>query len=166
MDSDSRAARRVLVATDATAASVGAERAGIELAARTGASLIILHVIDPAHLRLPAGLFHARVDEVRAVRESALERIVADARRVGVAAQFLIWQGDPGTCILEAAEAEGADLIVVGSHGRGRVGRLVLGSVSSAIVDHARRPVVIIRPDQRLDDAWPKGSAYPVAARQ
>lgn len=166
MDSDSRAAMRVLVATDTTAASVGAERAGIELALRMGASLIVLYVIDPSRLRLTGGLFHTRVDQVRAVRESALARIVADAREVGVAAQFLIWEGDPGACVLEAAEAEGADVIVVGSHGRGRVGRLLLGSVSSVVVDRARRPVVVIRPDQSLDDAWTSGPAYRLPARQ
>jgi nucleotide-binding universal stress UspA family protein len=156
----------VLVATDTTAASVGAERAGIELASRMGASLIVLHIIDPSRLRLPGGLFQARVDQVRAVRESALARIVADARKAGVAAQFLIWEGDPGACVLDAAEAEGADVIVVGSHGRGRFGRLLLGSVSSVVVNHARRPVVVIRPDQRLDDAWTSGWVYRLPARQ
>lgn len=147
--------RRVLVATDATATSTGAERAGIELAARVGASLIVLSVIDPSRLRLPGGLFHTRVDQVRAERESALALVVDVARRHGVTAQFLIWEGDPGAAVIEAAEAEGADIIVVGSHARGPVGRLLLGSVSSHVVDHGRRPVVVIRPGQRLGDVWP-----------
>lgn len=146
--------RRVLVATDTSGASAGAERAGIELAARYGASLILLSVIDPSRLRLPGGLFHTRVDQVRAERESTVARIVDDAREKGVAAQFLIWEGEPGASVIEAAEAEGADVIVVGSHDRGPVGRLLLGSVSSHVVDHSRRPVVVIRPDQELDDVW------------
>lgn len=151
----SRAApQRVLVATDTGATSAGAERAGIELAARSGASVIFLSVIDPSRLRLPGGLFHTRVDQVRDERETALVRIVDKARESGVSAQFLIWEGDPGTSVIEAAEAEGADLIVVGSHARGPVGRLLLGSVSSHVVESGRRPVVVIRPDQRLDDVW------------
>jgi nucleotide-binding universal stress UspA family protein len=147
--------RRVLVATDTSATSGAAERAAIELAGRLAASLIVLSVIDPSRLRLPGGLFHTRVDQVRAERESAVTRIVEDARRRGVSAQFLIWEGDPGTSVVEAAEAEGADVIVVGSHARGPVGRLLLGSVSSYVVEHCPRPVIVIRPGQRLDDAWP-----------
>jgi nucleotide-binding universal stress UspA family protein len=147
--------RLVLVATDTSATSAGAERAGVELAARIGAKLIMLSVIDPSRLRLPGGLFHTRVDQVRAERESALGRIVEDARLRGVPAQFLIWEGDPGAVTIDAAEAEGADVIVVGSHARGPVGRLLLGSVSSYVVDHAKRTVVVVRPGQRLDDVWP-----------
>jgi nucleotide-binding universal stress UspA family protein len=147
--------RLVLLATDTSAASSSAERAAIELAARVGASLILLSVIDPSRLRLPGGVFHTRVDQVRTDRESALARIVEDARRHGVSALFLIWEGDPGAVVIEAAEAEGADVIVVGSHARGPVGRLLLGSVSSHVVDHANRTVVVVRPGQRLDDVWP-----------
>jgi nucleotide-binding universal stress UspA family protein len=147
--------RRILVATDASPASAGAERAGIELAARFGASLILLSVIDPSRLRLPGGLFHTRVDQVRTKRESTVAKIVEDAREKGVSAHFLVWEGDPGASVIEAAEAEGADVIVVGSHDRGPVGRLLLGSVSSYVVDHGRPPVVVIRPGQQLDDVWP-----------
>jgi nucleotide-binding universal stress UspA family protein len=147
--------RLVLVATDGSATSVSAQRAGVELAARVGANLILLSVIDPSRLRLPGGLFHTRVDQVRDERETALGRIVDDARKHGVSALFLIWEGDPGTGVIEVAEAEDADVIVVGSHARGLVGRLLLGSVSSYVVDHSRRPVIVVRPDQRLDDVWP-----------
>ena len=147
--------RRVLVATDTGPTSAGAELAGIELSSRVGASLVFLSVIDPSRLRLSGGLFHTRVDQVRALREVALAKSVANARQLGIPAQFLIWVGDPGACVIDAAEAEGADLIIVGSHARGPLGRLFLGSVSAHVVDHGDRPVVVIRPGQRLDDAWP-----------
>ena len=147
--------KRVLVATDTCSTSAGAERAGIELSARLGASLILLSVIDPTRLRLPGGLFHTRVDQVRSDRESALVTVVTQARQLGIAAQFLIWEGDPGASVIEAAESEGADIIVIGSHARGPIGRLLLGSVSSYVVAHGRQPVIVIRPGQRLDDAWP-----------
>ncbi len=160
MDSNSSAdrstiPRRVLVATDTSWTAAAAEEAGIALASRINAKLIFLSVIDPSRLRLPGGLFHTRVDQVRAEREWALAKVVAKARESGVVAHFLIWEGDPGACVGDAAEAEGADVIFVGSHGRGPVGRLLLGSVSSYVVDHGRLPVVVIRPGQRLDDVWP-----------
>jgi nucleotide-binding universal stress UspA family protein len=144
----------VLVATDTSATSASAERAGVELAAGVGASLIFVSVIDPSRLRFPGGLFHTRVDQVRSQREAALGRIVASARQQGVTAQYLIWEGDPGASVVEAADAEDADVIVVGSHDRGAIGRMLLGSVSSYVVDHGRRQVVVIRPGQRLSEAW------------
>jgi nucleotide-binding universal stress UspA family protein len=150
-----RTARRVLVATDTRASSAGAERAGIKLAADAGASLIFISVIDPSGLQLPGGLFHTRFDQVRAQRESTLATLVATARQQGVAAQYLIWKGDPGVSVVEAAAAEDADIIVIGSHARGLVGRLLLGSVSAYVVTHGRRPVVVIGPGQELDDVWP-----------
>jgi nucleotide-binding universal stress UspA family protein len=146
---------RILVATDGTTASSGAEQAAIELAALEGATLIVLSVIDPSRLRLPGGLLVPRVDQVRAERERGVVKVVERARLLGVSAQFLVWQGDPGTVVLEAAEAERADLLVVGSHDRGPVGRLLLGSVSSYVVAHAPTPVLVIRPGQRLVDVWP-----------
>jgi nucleotide-binding universal stress UspA family protein len=153
--SDTRAMpRRVLVATDTRATSSGAEHAGVQLAARAGASLIFLSVIDPSRLRLPGGLFHTRVDQVRAQREAALSKVVENARKLGVSAQFLIWEGDPGASVIEAAAAEGADVIVVGSHDRGPVGRLLLGSVSAHVVEHSAGQVVVIGPGQELDDVW------------
>jgi len=152
---DEASPRRVLVATDTSPTSEGAERAGIELASRVGASLIFLSVIDPSRLRLPGGLFHTRVDQVRTERESALARVVAGARQLGIAAQFLIWEGEPGASVVDAAEAESADVIVIGSHARGPIGRLLLGSVSRYVVEHERRPVIVIRPGERLDDALP-----------
>ena len=147
--------QRVLVATDASATSAGAERAGIAIAARVGASLVFVSVIDPSRLRLPGGLFHTRVDQVRSQREAALTRIVARAREQGVAAQFLIWEGEPGASVIDAADAEGADLIVVGSHDRGPIGRRLLGSVSSYVLSHAPGNVIIVRPGQGLGEVWP-----------
>jgi len=164
VNSDGVTPRRVLLATDTSSASTSAEHAAIELAARVGASLIVLSVIDPSRLRLPGGLFHTRVDQVRAQREVAITGIVEEARRRGVSTQFLIWEGDPGPSVVEAAIAEGADVTVVGSHARGPFGRLLLGSVSSFVVDHGGRSVVVIPPGQGLDDIWP-GEANPDAGR-
>lgn len=153
-----RLPRRVLIATDGSPTSSAAERAGIELAALAHASLIVVSVIDPTGLRLPGGRLLSRVDQVRAERERALTQTIQDARRQGIPAQFLIWQGDAGDGVIEAAEAEGADLIVVGTRALGPVGRLLLGSVSSHVVTHARCPVLVLGKGDRLADVWPQAS--------
>jgi nucleotide-binding universal stress UspA family protein len=135
----------VLLATDLSDTSAEAEDEAIRLAEGLGASLVAVSVIDPGALRLPGGRVRARMDEVRRDRELAAQALVARGRDAGVPTTFLVWVGDPGEAIVEAAAAEGADLIVLGTHGRTGVGRSVFGSVSDHVVRHAPCPVVVVR---------------------
>jgi nucleotide-binding universal stress UspA family protein len=137
--------RRVLLATDLSYASDVATEWAFDLAHRVAASLVVLSVIDLRELRLPGGRFLARVDQVRERREAAAQELVQRGRRVGVKVTFLVWDGDPGESIVAAAESEGADLVLVGSHGRGPIGRLLLGSVSEYVVRNAPCPVLVAR---------------------
>lgn len=137
--------RRILLATDLSAASEGATRQAVELARDLGASLLIVSVIDPDLRGTPGGRLE-RMDQRRAAREQAAQAVVVRGRQAGIAVNFLIWEGEPGPAIVEAAAAEEADLIVVGSHGRGRVGRFVLGSVSDHVIRNATAPVLVVRP--------------------
>jgi nucleotide-binding universal stress UspA family protein len=71
----------------------------------------------------------------------------ARGQNVGVPVRFLIWDGESaGEAILEAAAAEAADMIVVGTHGRGPIERLFLGSVSEHVIRNADVPVLVVRP--------------------
>ena len=142
---EARWINRILLATDFSAASGAATSQAIELAAQLEADVIAVSVIEPRALRTPGGRPASRVDQVRAAREEAAQDLVADGRAVGVRVEFLVWVGDPGDRIVEAAAAEAADLIVVGSHGRGSVGRFLIGSVSDHIVRHASCPVMVVR---------------------
>jgi nucleotide-binding universal stress UspA family protein len=133
----------VLLATDASPASGAAEGHAVELAVRLGARLLVLSVVTG-------------MPSVRAERQLAIESIVQSARAAGADAQGMTWDGDPGEAIVDVAEAESADLIVVGTHERGAVGRLFLGSVSDHVVRHARCPVMVVRPTRA---GVPAGSA-------
>src|SRR5262245_58005402 len=137
--------RTVMLATDLSETSEAATTTALDLAVTTGARLLAVSVIDPGALRLPGGRYFARVDQVRAEREHIAQELVARGRSVGVTVDFLVWEGDPGESIIEAAEAEGADMIVVGSHGRGAVGRFLIGSVSDHVVRNAPCPVLVVR---------------------
>jgi len=141
--SRARAIRRILLATDLSAASDVATAHAVELARGLRAELIVVSVIDPStHQPGPA---LARLDQRRAAHELAAQALVLSGRRAGVSIHFLVWEGDPGPAIVEAAIAEQVDLVVVGSHGRNRVERLVLGSVSDHVVRNAPCPVLIAR---------------------
>lgn len=138
---------RLLLATDLSPTSTAATNEAFEVAARLRAELLIVSVIDTASLRLPGGRFRARVDQVRERRQAAAQELVQRGRREGVPVTFLVWEGEPGESILEAANAERADMIILGSHGRGPLGRLLLGSVSQHVVRLAAVPVVVVRHD-------------------
>jgi nucleotide-binding universal stress UspA family protein len=137
--------RHVLLATDLSPASGPAADAAIDIARRTGARLTVLSVVDPRILRLPGGRFLRRVDQEQARVEAGVQDLVRQARAASVPTAFLVWHGDPSEAILEAAEAEDVDLVVVGSHGRGRLGRLVLGSTSSRVAEQSLRRVLVVQ---------------------
>jgi nucleotide-binding universal stress UspA family protein len=130
----------ILLATDASRASEAAEEQAIELAARLGSRLVVVSAISGS-------------PEVRASRLLAIEGVVQRARAGGAEAAGLTWDGVAGEAIVEAAAAEHADLIVVGTHERGTVGRLFLGSVSDHVVRHAGCPVMVVRPTHVLSSS-------------
>lgn len=136
--------RVLILATDLSAVSEGAAEAAIGLAVEHRATLIVLSVIDPNGLRLPGGRFLRRVDQERARVEAGAQAIVRRARDAGARATFLVWEGDPAETILSASESERADIIVLGSHDRGRLGRLVLGSISTRVSAGARCGVLVV----------------------
>jgi nucleotide-binding universal stress UspA family protein len=138
-----RAASRVLLAVDPTAASPRATAAAIAAARDGRADLVVLSVVEPRHLRLPGG-WSRRVDQERDRLASGAQTIVRRARDVGVGATYLIWEGDPAEAILDAAGSEGADLIVLGSRGRTDLRRLLLGSVSSEVARRATCRVEVV----------------------
>lgn len=130
----------ILLATDVSRASEAAEEQAIELAVRLGSRLVVVSAVSGS-------------PELRSARLLAVEGVVQRARAQGADAAGLTWNGDPGESIVEAAAAEHADLIVVGTHERGTVGRLFLGSVSHHVVRHARCPVMVVRPTQVISSS-------------
>ncbi|HEY2916426.1 MAG TPA: universal stress protein [Candidatus Limnocylindrales bacterium] len=138
----SGAIRSILLATDLSAASTSAAAQALDLAHDLGAGVLIMSVIDrsPVSRDTPR-----RIDQVRLERELAAQDVVIRGRARGVPVRFLIWQGSPGEAIVEVARSEQVDLVVVGSHGRGPVGRMLSGSVSEHVVRNAPCPVLVVR---------------------
>ncbi len=141
---DEQRLSRILLATDLAPASDGAADQALHLARGLKADLLIVSVIDGARKHALEPL-PERMDQRRAARERAAQSLVVRGHRSGVNVSFLVWEGDPGPAIVEAAEAEHVDLVVVGTRGRNRVERAVLGSVSDHVVRHAHCPVLIVR---------------------
>jgi len=141
--------RCILVPIDFEPPSKHAMDCAIDLARSLGASVVLLHVYDvPAATYSTAPMtITARIDAaVKADMSKALEDVVATAReRIGNVAG-LLRRGRAWEQILAAASELGADLIVMGTHGRRGLAHAFLGSVAEKIVRMSRVPVLTIRP--------------------
>ena len=156
--------KKILVGTDFSEPSDAARRTAIELARRLGAELEIVHVEEP----LPAYAFSEGAlpdlprlqEEVRSWAEREVEQQAKEARAAGVPVTTAVLLGTPANAIVEAARTDGADLIVVGTHGRTGFERILLGSVAERVVRTASCPVLTVRNTPGAQqDARPKAAA-------
>ena len=145
-------ATRILLATDFSEASAEATRQAHAIAARDHAVLGVCHEV-PDSLResaeVPPWLQSQLPDanEVRRRARIALEKQAIELTSGGVSkVEAFLEEGQGHAAIVKRAEEFGADLVVVGSHGRTGLARILLGSVAEKVVRHAHCPVLVARP--------------------
>ena len=143
---------RLLHATDFSAASRPAFRLAHELARAFKSELVLCYAYQrPTPLMAGEVPVPARVlDDIWAAdRKAALQRLgalVRAARRAGVRVSPLLVEGPPAAAIVRAASRKRVGLLILGTHGRTGVPRMLLGSVAERVVRTARCPVVTVRP--------------------
>lgn len=141
---------KVLVPTDFSAPSAKAVAYGEELARRFGASLHVLHAVEEPLAQgwnaygYPAVLPELRA-QVLADAQERLEEAVPQLERDRQATELVTCLGDPRREIVRFANDRGIDLIVMGTHGRGGMAHLLLGSVAEKVVRTAPCPVLTVR---------------------
>jgi len=138
---------RVLLALDGSATADAARQAVAALKWPSGSVVHVLGVID---FDLPPGtLSGAPTSGTRAGDSRAIERVIESAsaslHRDDLASDATVVYGRPASVIVERARELRADVVVVGSRGRGPFASLLLGSVSTEVVDHAPCPVLVVR---------------------
>jgi len=138
--------KKVLVATDFSPASDVALAYGRTLAGTFGASLRVLHVSENHFLRPMAADPHAVTEAQRRMLD---ERLTGDDRRCLRAQTILEISDNPADAITSYAKSEGIDLIVMGTHGRTGVERLLVGSVAEHVIRAAPCPVLTVRHPER-----------------
>ena len=138
--------RRILIALDDSAIAAHAVEVGTELATALKAQVALVYVVDPTLAFQPDSGIPA-AEWVATLKREGQSFLATAAQRTGEppAWQFLR-EGKPADQILAAAREWEADVIVIGTHGRSGVSRLVLGSTAESVVRHAPCPVLVIRP--------------------
>lgn len=132
----------IMLATDGSENSQPAGNRALELAQAYGAELKVLSVMETAK---PAGSTEAMVEELRQGREGLLAEIKAQAEALGVKTDCVLSQGPPARTIVAKARELGVSLIVMGSHGRTGLSRLLMGSVTERVVGLAPCPVLVVK---------------------
>ncbi len=138
--------RRILVAIDFSAGSDEALTQAITLAGQMHADLELVYVLEAGVDVFVAGLtaFDSEQVDLRAGIERELANRAERARERGIACRTLVLQGNPSIEVTRRAREIGADLVVVGTHGRTGLSHVLLGSVAEKIVRRSICPVLTV----------------------
>lgn len=142
---------KMLVPTDGSELSLKAVHGAIDLAKKLGSSLVGMTVSEPYPLPQMARHSpiesHAHYDErVKAEAEARLVPLAEAAKAAGIAVTTLVVSGNsPFEAIIQTAEEQGCDSIVMSSHGRRGISGLLLGSETQKVLTHSKIPVLVLR---------------------
>ena len=163
--------RKILYATDLSENSAYAFYFAIDFAQTHNANIIILHVVEPISPDVMPYMERGEIvriekDNIREATEEIKNRLQSFCRGVEVeigppcielVSKTLVPLGNPTDQILNTADTEDCDLIILGTHGKGFLAHTFLGSVSSAVLHRARKPVFIIPlPSEKSNLDWGK----------
>lgn len=143
--------KNILVAVDESQQAAAALDIAIELARAVGASLTIVHAIDPALVAsasadtMAANTVEIELDELQNAGRELLEKAVARAKAAGLETMSMLRDGAPAATILDTARRSNCDLIVIGTHGRHGVARMFVGSCAESVLRESTVPVLIKR---------------------
>jgi nucleotide-binding universal stress UspA family protein len=149
-DADAELDGRIVVGVDDSEQAAAALRWALTEGALRGTTVEVVHSWSPPLSALPFGatlvipVDEAAIDSAARVSvDDLVDTVLAEMTAQPPQVLRTILPGGPATTLVEVAE--GADLLVVGSHGRSGFSRMVLGSVAMACVNHAPCPVVVVR---------------------
>ena len=143
--------KKILVPVDGSEPSDAAVSLAIRLARDQDSTIAFVHVCEVAKIAAMVGGPTIGVDPSYALEaerewgDQTLRRALDRAGSGGVDADTCLEEGSSVTTILEVAREQHADLIVMGSHGRGGITRVLLGSVTEGVLRHTHIPVMVIR---------------------
>jgi nucleotide-binding universal stress UspA family protein len=140
------ALKHILVATDFGEASAAALMYGRAFARTFGASLHVLHVADNMFMKSGSADPH----ELKTLKVNQLNACLSDGDRGILHARAVVETSEtPAQAIVDYAKSANIDLIVMGTHGRGTLAQLLVGSVAERVVRTASCPVLTVRHPER-----------------
>ncbi len=140
---------KVLIGVDDSSHSTDAVSYVLDATWSKASQFVVLSAVEPIFVgpgeAAPSDAIARLMEEQEKYHQEIAQREAARLREEGLTADTRVVVSDPRTALLEAARSLPADLIVVGSHGRTGIQKLLLGSVASHIVTHAPCSVLVVR---------------------
>lgn len=142
-----RHVKRIVVGVDGSEAALAAARWALHEAHRSGATLTLVHAWQsyaalPAYSSLQTQHIAAYIDAAQGILDGVVKRLGSEPEAARVDLDPVLIPGPAGPVLVD--ESRDADMLVVGSHGRGGLGRVVLGSVSAYCIHHATCSTLIV----------------------
>jgi nucleotide-binding universal stress UspA family protein len=138
--------KRILVPTDFSESARHALRYGQSFAKEYGAELLLLHVVENLTVGYASDLFPVPMaevfEEISGYAKAELKKLGDEARAKGLLARELVIQGKPSAEIVRVAQEETADMIVLGTHGKGMLDKALFGSTAERVIRRAPCPVL------------------------
>lgn len=135
--------RKILLATDGSENSKSAACSGIEIAKSTGAEVYAVYV---AGISCCSPIMPESYDwEIGKEGSEAIAEIEEMGKKIGVKVNPVLLQGHPAQEILDFAEKNNIDMIVMGTQGKAGIDRFLLGGVTEKVVRHAKAEVLVVR---------------------
>ncbi|QOY92765.1 universal stress protein [Massilia sp. UMI-21] len=162
--------QRILVPTDGSPVSESAVDAAIDFAQARGSTIVALGVAvpEPTFQSLEGAMAYDPGLQVEVLLEHAQTHVDAIAKRAqqaGVSCTPVTCSAlDPAEAIVDTARQQHCDLIVMGSHGRRGLSRLLAGSVTQAVLANAPVPVMVLRPVAHEDGSQARQHTRPAGA--
>jgi nucleotide-binding universal stress UspA family protein len=138
---------KILVPVDASKHSYEALSAALKLSKSIGSEVTVIHIMEyvPKIYIQSQKQFDELLEAQNNYGKKVLNKCLTQAKEAGTTIKTQLQEGDPATVILEGTSAGKYDLIIMGSRGLGKFKKLLLGSVSSKVVNHATCSVLLIR---------------------
>jgi nucleotide-binding universal stress UspA family protein len=140
--------RPILYPSDFSRVSEAAFMEAIRMAKMNGSELLVMHVLAPVIPfvgTIPPEVYDEIETSARSQAQAQIDRLVARAKMAGVRAKGLLLKGMPHEQITRVARCERAELVVIGTHGRTGLAKLILGSVAGRVMSVAPCPVLTVR---------------------
>ena len=145
--------QHILVAVDGSEFAAHALEVASSLAAAVGAQIGLVHVIDPKFVVNETGVPGDQLWAMLRADGKGLLETAASAVPAHPQCWKFLREGPPWTEIVDSAREWRADLIVIGTHGRSGLTRLVFGSTAEGVTRHAPCPVIVVPPASRSGDS-------------
>ncbi|MCC7575544.1 MAG: universal stress protein [Methanomethylovorans sp.] len=139
--------KKIFIATDGSEQNRRAVEYGIELAKIAGGKIFVGYVVDTAafaSIPMDAG-WEMMYELLETEANKAVQNVEQLAKQVGVDAETVVLEGHPSNEIIEFAQKNGIDVIVMGTLGKGGLDRFLLGSVAEKVTRNSTVPVLVVK---------------------